>query len=130
MVQNIAVSEEESGEILFKFPIKQKVDEALEKLSEQSTNSIEKLKDSSSKLVIKESKLGNNKFGLVLEKVKSSVFAKLKKRHGPVKVEVRSRVLVLWFDTKLSLFKALTDERNQKYRMDLSVHNFYVCIQD
>merc|ERR1719153_466046 len=44
--------------------------------------------------------------------------------HGPIEVETRGHVFVVWFDSKLSLFKALTDRRIQKYKMVPSVQNF------
>merc|ERR1719233_1996543 len=44
--------------------------------------------------------------------------------HGPIEVETRGHVFVVWFDSKLSLFKALTDRRIQNHKMAPSVQNF------
>jgi len=129
MVKDVEVTETgECGELLFKFPNKKKVDEVLQNLFKESAKSLDKLKSAPSKVIMESSKLFfKNKYGLVFDGNKNSSIEKLKKdlsMYGPLEIEARSRVSVVWFDTKVSLFKALTDPRIQKHKFVPSVHNF------
>ena len=84
---------------------------------------LDKLQYASPKAEMNGSKFSKNMFGLVVYD-KSSTIAKLKKdfaKFGSLEIEARSRVFVLWFESKLSLFKALADHRHQVVP---SVQNF------
>jgi len=128
MVKDVVVTEDEdSKNVFFKFPSKKNVDKVLGTLCEGKPNSVEKIKLAPNKVIMDGSKFFKNKFGLVIVMKKSSSKENLEKdfaNHGPIEIESRSRVSLVWFDTKLSLFKALTDRRVQKHKMFLSVQNF------
>jgi len=124
-IQDVVVIEAENYEVLFKFPSQKKVDEVLKSMSEEATNTIEKLKVAKGRVCMNVAKFFKNKFGIVL--VKSVTLAKLKKefgKFGEVEIEVRSRVFVLWFDSKLSFFKAMTDRRSAKHKPVPAAMNF------
>jgi len=128
MVQDVVVTETEvgNGEVLFKFPSKKKVDEVLNILSDDATNTVDNLKMTAPRVEMNGSKFFKNKFGLVIYD-KSSTIAKLKKdfaKFGPLEIEARSRVFVLWFESKLSLFKALANHRRLGHIVVPSVQNF------
>merc|ERR1719233_2853896 len=133
MIKDVEVTETgDYGDLVFKFPCKKKVDAVLEKLFQENTKSLDKLKHSPSKVIMEGSKLFfKNKYGLVFYGKRSSSTEKLKNdlgMYGPLEIEVRSRVSVVWFDTKFSLFKALTDPRIQKLKFVPSVHNFKIFV--
>merc|ERR1719233_1756322 len=129
MIKDVEVTETgDCGDLMYKFPSKKKVDAVLERLFQKNIKSLDKLKHAPSKVIMEGSKLFyKNKYGLVFYGKRSSSIEKLKKdlgMYGPLEIEVRSRVSVVWFDTKFSLFKALTDPRIQKLKFVPSVHNF------
>eukprot|EP00092_Neocalanus_flemingeri_P015933 GFUD01017250.1.p1 GENE.GFUD01017250.1~~GFUD01017250.1.p1 ORF type:complete len:1654 (+),score=467.45 GFUD01017250.1:121-5082(+) len=130
LVQDVVVTESgDSKDILFKFPSKKKLEEVLQTLCSEETNSSEKLKKASPKVKLQSSKLFKNKYGLVLTG-KSATISRLKKdfaKFGEVEIEVRSHVFVLWFESKLSLFKALTDRRTHGHIMVPAANNFEFC---
>merc|ERR1719233_627141 len=133
IIKDVEVTETgDSGDLMFQFPCKKKVDAVLEKLFQKNTKSLDKLKHAPSKVIMEGSKLFfKNKYGLVFYGKRSSSTEKLKNdlgMYGPVEIEVRSRVSVVWFDTKFSLFKALTDPRIQKHKFVPSVHNFKIFV--
>merc|ERR1719317_1585702 len=135
MVKGVEVIENENGgEVAFKFPCKKKLDEVLETFFEKSTKSLDTLSLAPSKLIIEGSKLFfMNKYGLVINRNRKNSIEKLKKDlaiQGPLEIEARSHVLVVWFDTKLSLFKALNDARIQKHKPFPSVQTFRLSVPD
>ena len=128
MIKDVGVSEDkDSGEVLFNFPSKKNIDKVLGTLCDKRFNSVDKLKRVSTKLIMNGSKFFKNKFGLVVNTIKSSSIKELKKdvaKHGPSEIETRGHVFVVWFDSKYCLFKALTDRMLLKHKMVLSVQNF------
>jgi len=132
MAKDVVVTENDhDGTIEFKFPSKKKVEEVLAILCDEFTNSIDKLHLAASKIIMEGSKFFDNKFGLVLDHNRRIDIKKLEKdylKHGPIQIETRSHVLVVWFNTKLSLFKAMTDRRIQKYKGVPSVQNFKIPV--
>merc|ERR1719186_454299 len=130
MMQDVVVTEtENSKDILFKFPTK-KLDIVLKMMGKDVTNSFKKLKTASPKVEVQGSKFFKNKFGLVLPG-KNATVAQLSKdfaKFGQVEIESRSQVFVVWFDSKLGFFKALTDWKTLGRRMIPCVQNFKYSI--
>merc|ERR1719233_1799060 len=123
----VVTEDEDCGKVVFKFPSKKNVDKVLGTLCHEGANTVDKLKLAPNKLIMDGSKFFKNKFGLVINMNKKSSMEKLEKdfvNHGPIEVETRGHVFVVWFDSKLSLFKALTDRRIQNHKMAPSVQNF------
>merc|ERR1719233_488556 len=123
----VVTEDEDCGKVVFKFPSKKSVDKVLGTLCHEGANTVDKLKLAPNKLIMDGSKFFKNKFGLVINMNKKSSMEKLEKdfvNYGPIEVETRGHVFVVWFDSKLSLFKALTDRRIQNHKMAPSVQNF------
>merc|ERR1719233_839418 len=123
----VVTEDEDCGKVVFKFPSNKNVDKVLGTLCSEDVNTVDKMKLVPNKLVMDGSKFFQNKFGLVINMNKKSSMEKLEKdfvNHGPIEVETRGQAFVVWFDSKLSLFKALTDRRIQNHKMAPSVQNF------
>merc|ERR1719186_934925 len=126
MVQDVVATElENSKDILFKFPSK-KLEIVLKKLGMDQTNSLKKLKTAPPKIEVQSSRFFKSKFGLVLLE-KNAAVAQLKKdfaKFGHAEIESRSQVFVVWFVSKFSFFKALTDGKTLGRRIVPCVQNF------
>merc|ERR1719186_1922874 len=127
LMQDVTVTEMDSSkEVLFKFPSKKKLLKVLRMMSKKGTNSLEKLKVAVPRVELIACKFFQKKYGLVLADKKASI-SQVKKdfaKYGEVEIEVRSQVFVLWFDSKLLFYKALTDPRTAGYKLVPCVLNF------
>merc|ERR1719186_1882501 len=127
LMQDVTVTEMDySKEVLFKFPSKKKLLKVLRTMSKKGTNSLEKLKVAVPRVELIASKFFKKKYGLVFAGKKASISQAKKDfaKYGEVEIEVRSQVCVLWFDSKMSFYKTLTDPRTAAYKLIPCVLNF------
>merc|ERR1719186_1633018 len=127
LMQDVTVTEmDNSKEVLFKFPSKKKLLKVLRMMSKKGTNSLEKLKVAMPRVELIVSKFFKKKYGLLFAGKKAPI-SQVKKdfaKYGEVEIEVRSQVCVLWFDSKMSFYKTLTDPRTAAYKLIPCVLNF------
>ena len=117
---------EEQGQLVLLFPDLELLEQRLAAQSDTSTDSVLKLKKAEQQVFLKPAGTNQQKFGLVLQGgySLSQETRKLFESFGSLEVEVRGRVEVAWWDSKLSLLKALLRVNQLPEKLVPSILNF------
>jgi hypothetical protein len=117
---------EEQGQLALLFPNLELLEQRLEDQSDPSTDSVLKLKKAEQQVFLKPAGRNQQKYGLVLQggDSLSQETRELFESFGSLEVEVRGRVEVAWWDSKLCLLKALVRVNQLPEKLVPSILNF------
>ena len=120
-----------SADVIFKIGDKKKFIKVLKIYSRNETNSFDKLRSASPRLIITGNKGNQGMFGLAIMRrnEEKEVLKKIVSRYPTCKIEERSQVRIIWLRSKLEYFRVLSD-KNLNVNFVPSIQNYTEAIKE